>query len=50
MRLHILHHAVMEPIYGVEMIEELPKDGYKLNPGTLYPILNGMAGGGYLTE
>jgi len=49
-RLHILHHAVLEPIYGVEMIEELGRHGYKLSPGTLYPILHDLAESGYLTS
>lgn len=49
-RLHILHHAVLEPVYGVEMIEELGRHGYKLSPGTLYPILHGLSEGGYLTS
>lgn len=48
-RLHILHHAVKESIYGAEMIEELGRHGYKLSPGTLYPILHGLAISGYLT-
>jgi PadR family transcriptional regulator, regulatory protein PadR len=48
-RLHILHHAVIEPIYGVEMIAELGRHGYKLSPGTLYPILHDLAKAGYLT-
>lgn len=48
-RLHILHHAAIEPIYGVEMIEELGRHGYKLSPGTLYPILHNLANAGYLT-
>lgn len=47
-RLHILHHAVLEPVYGIEMIEELGRHGYKLSPGTLYPILHGLAKDGYL--
>ncbi len=37
--LHILHHAETEPIYGSWMMEELAEHGYKLSPGTLYPIL-----------
>jgi DNA-binding PadR family transcriptional regulator len=47
-RLHILHHAVVEPIYGVEMIAELGRHGYKLSPGTLYPILHDLEAAGYL--
>ncbi len=49
-RLHILHHAGIEPIYGIEMIEELGRHGYKLSPGTLYPILHSLAKAGYLTS
>lgn len=39
-RLHILYHAVEEGIYGLGMIEELARHGYKLSPGTLYPVLH----------
>jgi DNA-binding PadR family transcriptional regulator len=48
-RMHILHHAVIEPIYGVAMIAELARHGYKLSPGTLYPILHDLEQSGYLT-
>lgn len=48
-RLHLLYHAAKEPIYGVEMIQELARHGYKLSPGTLYPILHQLAAGGYLS-
>jgi DNA-binding PadR family transcriptional regulator len=47
-RLHILHHACEEPFYGLWMIEELARHGYKLSPGTLYPILHGLERAGYL--
>ena len=47
-RLHILHHAAKEPIYGLWMVEELQRHGYKLSTGTLYPILHGMERKGYL--
>jgi len=48
-RLHVLHHAVEEgPIYGSWMIEELARHGYRLSPGTLYPILHGLERKGYL--
>jgi DNA-binding PadR family transcriptional regulator len=49
-RLHILHHAAHEPIFGAGIIEELGHHGYKLSPGTLYPILHGMEKSGYLTS
>ena len=42
-RVHILHHATVdEGIYGLEMIKELESHGYKISPGTLYPILHDM--------
>lgn len=47
-RLHILYHAAEEPIFGLEIIEELGRHGYKLSPGTIYPILHGMEKRGYL--
>jgi DNA-binding PadR family transcriptional regulator len=49
-RLHVLHHAVKEPVYGLAMIEELARHGYKLSAGTLYPILHGLEERGYLTS
>ena len=49
-RVHILHHAVLESICGVEMIEELGRHGYKLSPGTLYPILHDLTESGYLVS
>ncbi|MBI5894372.1 MAG: helix-turn-helix transcriptional regulator [Deltaproteobacteria bacterium] len=39
-KIHILHHADKEPVYGLWLIEELARHGYKLSPGTLYPILH----------
>lgn len=47
-RLHILYHAAQEPIYGLWIIEELARHGYKLSPGTVYPILHDMEKAGYL--
>ncbi|ARV62529.1 PadR family transcriptional regulator [Nostocales cyanobacterium HT-58-2] len=47
-RLHILHHATHEPIFGLGIIEELARHGYKLSPGTLYPMLHDMERKGYL--
>src|SRR3989304_8748276 len=48
-RLHILHHAAEHKIYGQWMIEELARHGYKLSPGTLYPMLHAMERKGYLS-
>jgi DNA-binding PadR family transcriptional regulator len=47
-RLHILYHADKEPICGVEIMEELRHHGYRLGPGTLYPILHHLHESGYL--
>jgi len=47
-RLHILHHAAEEPIYGIGITEELARHGYKLSPGTLYPLLHGLEARGLL--
>jgi len=41
-RVHMLHHAVEGPIFGLEMMEELRHHGYAIGPGTLYPILHGL--------
>lgn len=49
MRVHILHHAVKEPIFGLEMIEELGRHGYAMSPGTLYPILHALEKSGLLS-
>jgi DNA-binding PadR family transcriptional regulator len=47
-RLHILHHASKGPVFGLWFIEELGHHGYKLSPGTLYPLLHGLERKGYL--
>jgi PadR family transcriptional regulator, regulatory protein PadR len=47
-RLHVLHHAVEEPIFGLGMVEELGRHGYRISPGTLYPVLHGLEKKGYL--
>ena len=47
-RLHVLHHAAHEPIFGLGMVEELARHGYRISPGTLYPLLHGLEKKGYL--
>ena len=47
-RVHILYHAAQEPIFGLAIIEELARHGYKLSPGTLYPLLHGLERRGFL--
>ena len=48
LRLHVLHHAAREPIFGLGMVEELARHGYRISPGTLYPLLHGLEKKGYL--
>ena len=47
-RLHVLHHACEGEVFGLDMIEELARHGYKLSPGTMYPVLHGLEKRGYL--
>ena len=47
-RLHILHHANKEPLFGFWMIDELKHHGYTISPGTIYPILHNLEKSGYL--
>ena len=47
-KIHILHHADEHGVYGQWMLEELQEHGYRLSPGTLYPILSRMARRGWL--
>ena len=47
-RLHVLHHAAAEAIFGLGMAEELARHGYRISPGTLYPLLHGLEKKGYL--
>jgi DNA-binding PadR family transcriptional regulator len=48
-KIHILHHAEEERgVYGMWMLEELRRHGYRLSPGTLYPILTRMAQRGWI--
>src|SRR6476646_5826139 len=47
-KVHILHHAGEQGVYGQWMLEELHRHGYRLSPGTLYPILARMAKRGWL--
>ena len=49
-RLHILHHACEGDIFGLGMIEELGRHGYKLSPGTMYPILHSLEERGLLVS
>lgn len=47
-RIHVLLHAAQEPIFGLEMMKELEHHGYRIGPGTLYPLLHGLEEAGLL--
>jgi PadR family transcriptional regulator PadR len=47
-RFHVLYHACEEPIFGLGMIEELGRHGYRLSAGTMYPLLRGLERKGLL--
>ena len=49
-RLHILHHACEGDVFGLWMIEELGRHGYKLSPGTMYPLLHSLEKRGLLVS
>jgi len=47
-RIHILYHAAQEAIFGVAIATELARHGYRVSPGTLYPLLHRLEKEGYL--
>jgi PadR family transcriptional regulator PadR len=49
-RVHVLHHAAEDRIFGLEMMEELNRHGYDIGPGTLYPLLHGLEEGKVLAS
>jgi len=48
MCLHVLNYAAQEPVFGLGMVEELARNGYRISPGTLYPLLHRLEKKGYL--
>jgi PadR family transcriptional regulator, regulatory protein PadR len=49
-KVHILHHAAERPVYGQWVVEELGRHGYRISPGTLYPLLKRMETRGWLSS
>src|SRR5687767_8303830 len=47
-KIHILHHAAQREVYGLWLLEELSEHGFRLSPGTLYPLLARMERNGWL--
>jgi len=48
--LHVLHHASTAPVNGAWLTEELAHHGYRISPGTLYPLLHKMEDEGLLAS
>jgi len=49
-RLHILHHAANGQVHGAWMTQELARHGYRISPGSLYPMLHKMEAEGLITS
>lgn len=47
-KIHILHHAAHERIFGQEFRNELMRHGYDISFGTLYPIFHKLEKDGFL--
>jgi len=47
-KVHILHHAAREKIYGQAFSVELQRHGYEISFGTLYPLFHKLEEQGYL--
>ena len=47
-KVHILHHAAKERIFGQEFSSEMQRHGYQISYGTLYPLFHKLEGNGYL--
>jgi len=47
-KVHILHHAGESAIVANWMLEELREHGYRVSPGTLYPMMGRMTRLGWL--
>jgi PadR family transcriptional regulator, regulatory protein PadR len=46
--LYVLYHACHWPTFGLHIIEELAGLGYKVSPGTMYPLLDALEKKGIL--
>lgn len=49
-KVHVLHHASQDAVYGVGIAAELEKRGYRLSPGTLYPLLHNLEAANFLVR
>lgn len=49
-RLHVLHHGAEREVTGAWMAAELAEHGYRISPGTLYPLLHDLEEAELLTS
>jgi DNA-binding PadR family transcriptional regulator len=49
-KIHVLHNASHDAVYGAGLVVELRQHGYTLSPGVLYPLLHNLEGSGFLTR
>ncbi len=49
-KVHILYHAVQEPIYGLRLMETLLRRGYTFSAVSLYPMLHSLEAQGLLVS
>ena len=49
-KIHILFHASEGPIYGVGIMKEIRRHGYKISPGLIYPMLQSLEKQEFLTS
>jgi DNA-binding PadR family transcriptional regulator len=47
---HVRHHAAEGEVHGAWLSEELARHGYRISPGTLYPLLHRMTEAGLVTD
>lgn len=48
--MHVLHHAAEAAVTGSWLAAELFRHGYRISPGTLYPMLHRLEGAGLLAS
>jgi|SRR5438552_4601948 len=46
--LYVLDRACRQPTFGLQIIEEVARLGYKVSPGTMYPLLDALERKGLL--
>jgi PadR family transcriptional regulator, regulatory protein PadR len=47
-KIHVLHHASRDAIYGAGIAAVLDERGYRLSPGVLYPLLHNLEAAEFL--